>query len=125
MQLGENETVIIAILVLFFGKFLTGKVRFLREYNIPEPVSGGLAAALVTWASFSFFDVEIKFELATRDTLLVIFFALHLFSLKTGHIEEFFGKLTLGWACTTCFVLGVVGFYLWPLTEAPFIYFQF
>jgi sodium--glutamate symport carrier gltS len=35
MQLGEHETIIIAILVLFLGKYLTGRIRFLREYNIP------------------------------------------------------------------------------------------
>ena len=74
MQLGENETVIIAILVLFFGKFLTGKVRFLREYNIPEPVSGGLIASLVFGALYLFFDLEFRFALELRDTLLIVFF---------------------------------------------------
>ena len=74
MQLGENETVIIAILVLFFGKFLTRKVRFLREYNIPEPVSGGLIASLVFGALYLFFDLEFRFALELRDTLLIVFF---------------------------------------------------
>ena len=67
--------VTIGIIVFFVGAFLTRRVPFLRNYSIPEPVSGGLAAALVTWILFSWADLEIQFDLATRDTLLVIFFA--------------------------------------------------
>jgi ESS family glutamate:Na+ symporter len=74
MQLGESETIIIAILVLFLGKFLTGKSSFLREYNIPEPVSGGLLASLLFGALYLFFDLEFQFALELRDTLLIVFF---------------------------------------------------
>jgi ESS family glutamate:Na+ symporter len=65
----------IGIIVFFVGAFLTRSVPFLRNYSIPEPVSGGLAAALLTWAIYSWFSIEIRFDLETRDTLLVIFFA--------------------------------------------------
>jgi ESS family glutamate:Na+ symporter len=65
----------IGIIVFFVGAFLTRSVPFLRDYSIPEPVSGGLAAALLTWAIYSWFSIEIRFDLETRDTLLVIFFA--------------------------------------------------
>ncbi len=74
MQLGELETIIIAILVLFLGKLLTRKVRFLREYNIPEPVSGGLIASLAFGALYFFYDLEFRFALEMRDTLLIVFF---------------------------------------------------
>jgi ESS family glutamate:Na+ symporter len=67
--------VTIGLVVFFLGAFLTRRVAFLQNYNIPEPVSGGLAVAFLTWALFSGFGVEIKFDLETRDTLLVIFFA--------------------------------------------------
>ena len=50
-------------------------MAFLQNYNIPEPVSGGIVVALFTWAAFSLFDVQITFDLQTRDRLLVIFFA--------------------------------------------------
>ena len=56
--------VTIGIIVFFVGAFLTRRVAFLRNYSIPEPVSGGLAAALVTWALFSWTNVEIQFDLA-------------------------------------------------------------
>ncbi len=67
--------VTIGIIVFFMGAFLTRKVAFLQNYSIPEPVSGGLAAALITWVLFSWFQIEIQFDLVVRDTLLVIFFA--------------------------------------------------
>lgn len=65
----------IGIIVFFVGAFLTRRVSLLRNYSIPEPVSGGLAAALVTWVLFAWFQIEVKFDLIVRDTLLVIFFA--------------------------------------------------
>lgn len=64
----------IGFVVFFLGAFLTRHVAFLRNYNIPEPVSGGIAVALVTWGAFAWFGTEIVFELSTRDELLVLFF---------------------------------------------------
>jgi glutamate:Na+ symporter, ESS family len=68
-------TLTIAFVVFFLGVFLTRHVAFLRDYNIPEPVAGGLFAALFTWAFFALFGQKIVFDLDARDELLVIFFA--------------------------------------------------
>lgn len=38
---GAYYTLIMAVLVLLLGKFMTRHIRFLRDFNIPEPVSGG------------------------------------------------------------------------------------
>lgn len=65
----------IGFVVFFLGAFLTRKVSFLRDYNIPEPVSGGMAVALITWAAYAWFNVQVTFDLTVRDSLLVIFFA--------------------------------------------------
>lgn len=62
------------MVVFFLGAIMTRQVAFLRDFNIPEPVIGGLAVALLTWAIFSLTGYEIAFELDTRDKLLVIFF---------------------------------------------------
>ncbi|MGD2025975.1 MAG: sodium/glutamate symporter [Methyloceanibacter sp.] len=64
----------IGFVVFFLGQRLTKKIRFLSEYNIPEPVSGGIAVALLTWAAYAFLDREISFDLSARDALLVYFF---------------------------------------------------
>ena len=61
------------IIVFFVGAFLTLKVGFLRNYSIPESVSGGVSAALVIWALFRWFQIEVQFDLVVRETLLVFF----------------------------------------------------
>ena len=61
--------------VFFLGAFLTRRAPILQNYNIPEPVTGGLAVAALTGLVFAFFNTEITFVLDVRDTLLVIFFA--------------------------------------------------
>jgi ESS family glutamate:Na+ symporter len=63
----------IGFVVFFLGQQLTKKIRFLSDYNIPEPVSGGIAVALLTWAVYAFLDREISFDLSARDALLVYF----------------------------------------------------
>ena len=68
-------TLTIAFIVFFIGVFLSRHVAFLRDYNIPEPVAGGLFAALFTWAFYGAFGQKIVFDLDARDELLVIFFA--------------------------------------------------
>ena len=64
----------IGFVVFFLGQHLTKKIHFLSEYNIPEPVSGGIAVALLTWAVYVFLNREISFDLSARDALLVYFF---------------------------------------------------
>jgi glutamate:Na+ symporter, ESS family len=61
--------------VYFIGAALTRRTKFLRDYNIPEPVSGGLLVAVLIWVLYLFSGSEIGFDLGTRDTLLVVFFA--------------------------------------------------
>lgn len=67
-------TYTIGILVFFTGVLLTKKISFLRSFNIPEPVTGGLIAALLITTYFLLTGVEISFDLSTRDKLLVYFF---------------------------------------------------
>ena len=74
LELDGRQTLIIAILVLFLGKFLNKRVEFLREYNISEPVTGGVVASIVFGALYFFVDTEFVFSLNQRDQLLIIFF---------------------------------------------------
>ena len=73
LEVDGRQTIILAILVLFLGRYLTRKIDFLREYNIPEPVSGGILASLIS-AAIYFSGTELVFDLENRDTLLVVFF---------------------------------------------------
>ncbi|NDR56883.1 sodium/glutamate symporter [Aliiruegeria sabulilitoris] len=67
-------SVTVAFLVYIMGAKLTRNVAFLRDFNIPEPVSGGLLVAVATMLTFLFFDVAISFDLAARDYFLLVFF---------------------------------------------------
>lgn len=62
------------IVVYLTGANLTSRFQFLRNFNIPEPVSGGLVAALLIFAIYGMFGVEVTFDLEKRDLLLVYFF---------------------------------------------------
>jgi len=74
MELDSRQTIIVAILVLFLGKYLNKKIKVLRKYNIPEPVTGGLVASLFFGLLFWLFDLDISFTTRYRDILLIIFF---------------------------------------------------
>lgn len=74
LALDGRQTIILAILVLFLGKYLIGKIAFLRNYNIPEPVVGGLIASLVFGLVYAMFDLQFEFALGVRDELLIGFF---------------------------------------------------
>ena len=66
--------VTLGIVVYFLGAKLTERFQILREYSIPEPVSGGLLAAFVTLGVVTFTGREVVYDLASRDSLLIYFF---------------------------------------------------
>jgi ESS family glutamate:Na+ symporter len=68
-------TLTLGLLVYFVGVIVTRHVAFLRNYNIPEPVTGGFLAAVTLWAFHAATGQAIGFEMIARDRLLVIFFA--------------------------------------------------
>lgn len=74
MELDPRQTLIIAILVLYLGRFINNRVNLLRDYNIPEPVTGGLLASIFFGLIYWIGDIEVNFDMANRDTLLVVFF---------------------------------------------------
>ena len=74
LTLDGRQTIVIAILVLYFGKLINSKVGFLREFNIPEPVTGGLIASVVFGLIYAVFGLQFEFALDVRDELLIGFF---------------------------------------------------
>ncbi|MEM6946271.1 MAG: sodium/glutamate symporter, partial [Pseudomonadota bacterium] len=64
----------LGIVVYFVGERLTRRFPILARYSIPEPVSGGLLAALVALAVVLVTGRELSYDLAARDALLVYFF---------------------------------------------------
>lgn len=74
MDVPVRDTLILAILVLFLGKYLTRQIDLLAKYNIPEPVSGGIVASLFFALLHVAWGMEINFDMSLRDDLLVVFF---------------------------------------------------
>jgi ESS family glutamate:Na+ symporter len=74
MELDSRQTIIAGILVLFIGKYLNRKFEFLRQFNIPEAVTGGIAASLFLGILHFTFNINIQFSKHYREILLVVFF---------------------------------------------------
>ncbi len=74
MHIDGRHTLILAILVLFLGRYLTRRFALLTRYSIPEPVTGGIIASVVLSAAIAIGGVPITFDLGNRDVLLVAFF---------------------------------------------------
>jgi glutamate:Na+ symporter, ESS family len=62
------------IIAYFAGAWLTQRYRVLAAYSIPEPVTGGLAAAVLVLLVYLATGRAVAFDLAARDALLVYFF---------------------------------------------------
>lgn len=67
-------TLIAAVLVLLLGRFLVSRIDFLRRYNIPEPVAGGLVAAIIAYMCYSIFGISGKFSSELQTAFMLIFF---------------------------------------------------
>jgi len=76
LQLSGFLSFTLGIIVLFVGKRVNDAVGFLREFSIPEPVTGGLIFSLLIALLYLISSVEISFDMAARDVLLVYFFTI-------------------------------------------------
>lgn len=74
LQIPGLITFTLAILVFFYGAWLNRLIKPLQHCNIPEAVTGGLLAAVVTLVAYSVFGIEVNFSLEARDMLLLYFF---------------------------------------------------
>ena len=74
LTIGPFLAATLGIIVLFIGKRINSAVNFLREFSIPEPVTGGLLFSILFALVFAATGVAVEFDLAARDLLLVYFF---------------------------------------------------
>ena len=74
LALPSFHTVTLAIIVLFIGKGLNFRFTILRDFNIPEPVVGGLLFSIVFAIVHFTLGVTVEFDLKARDIMLVYFF---------------------------------------------------
>ena len=74
LHFGSFFVATLGIIVLFVGKRLNETIGFLRTFSIPEPVTGGLLFSVMITLIYLVSGIEIQFNLAARDILLVYFF---------------------------------------------------
>lgn len=74
LELDFYGTLVAASLVLLLGRGLVARINFLRIYNIPEPVAGGLVVALVL-LGLRGLDVQVQFDTSLQSPLMLAFFA--------------------------------------------------
>jgi ESS family glutamate:Na+ symporter len=74
LQIASFLAITLGIVVLFVGKRINNAVGFLREFSIPEPVTGGLLFSVLFGLLYAVSGVAVEFDLAARDVLLVYFF---------------------------------------------------
>ncbi len=86
MELTLRETVLAAILVLLLGRLLNAQLAVLRTYNIPQPVSGGIAASLLTLLAHQFFGFDLQFDTSLRDVLLLAIITLAIWNTILGYV---------------------------------------
>ncbi len=75
IEFNARQVLILSIIVLWLGIYLTKRVKFLNEFNIPAPVTGGLICSLVVALLDIAVDIKVNFDLGLRDMLLLVFFS--------------------------------------------------
>lgn len=101
LQLDFYGTLVAASLVLLLGRGLVTRIGFLRLYNIPEPVAGGLVVAIILLALRAI-EVEVRFDTSLQTPLMLAFFA-------TIGLSADFASLKKGGRIVGTFLLAVIG----------------
>ena len=73
IEFNTRQVLILSIIVLWLGIYLTKRIKFLNEFNIPAPVTGGLICSLVVALLDIAVDIKVSFDLGLRDMLLLVF----------------------------------------------------
>lgn len=74
LHLDMIQTAGVAALALLLGMYMTKRIKLLRNFCVPSPVSGGLAFSLLALALYSIAGVEIKFDVTLKEFFMLAFF---------------------------------------------------
>lgn len=74
IEIGVIESLITAILVLFIGRLINAIHPKLAQFNIPEPILGGLAIAIIITLLHQQ-GITIVFNLPLQETFMLLFFS--------------------------------------------------
>ena len=74
LELDLIHTILVAMLVLFAGRWLVAKIGVLRRFSIPAPVVGGGLVAILLAFGDGLGGLKLSFNMAMKDSLLLMFF---------------------------------------------------
>ena len=74
LTLDMYQTVAVAVVVLFLGKLLRHRVRFLETFCIPAPVVGGLVFAIFSCVMHAAGLLDLNFDDTLKEVCMVLFF---------------------------------------------------
>ena len=74
IELGLVATTALALGILFVGYLLNRLIPPLREYNMPEPVVGGITFALLSSVAHSQWGISFSFDMTLKTPMMLAFF---------------------------------------------------
>jgi ESS family glutamate:Na+ symporter len=74
VELDLIHTILVSMVVLFVGRALVAQIGVLQRFSIPAPVVGGGLVAIVLAFADGLAGVKFSFNLALKDSLLLMFF---------------------------------------------------
>ncbi|MDO4627078.1 MAG: sodium/glutamate symporter [Pasteurellaceae bacterium] len=74
MTFDTYETIALACLVLLLGDFLVKRIKFLSDFNIPEPVVGGFLVAILLTIIYHYYGISFTFDTNVQRTMMLAFF---------------------------------------------------
>lgn len=98
-------TLISAVIVLLLGRFLVNRIEFLKRYNIPEPVAGGLVAAVVSLLVHTLWGYSIVFSSELQTSFMLVFFASIGLSANFMKLKEGGTALVIFLICVASFIV--------------------
>ncbi|MFN4108478.1 MAG: sodium/glutamate symporter [Acinetobacter johnsonii] len=110
-QFDAFMTIVAAVAVLLVGYVFVNKVSILKKYNIPEPVAGGLVAAVITYILFKGSNITVNFDTNIQQIFMLMFFTSVGLSASLVKLKEGGKSLLIFLVCVIVFVLlqNVVG----------------
>lgn len=70
-----RHIIVMAILVLYLGKYVKGKSDFMTRNNIPASVIGGVLCSIFLSVLIGFNIISFEFDMQLRNILLLLFFS--------------------------------------------------
>ncbi|MFT4694009.1 MAG: ESS family glutamate:Na+ symporter [Francisella sp.] len=96
IHINTQLSLVIGILILFFGMSINRRIKALRDFAIPEAVTGGIIGSVIITILIYIFNIQVSFDAAQAVNLLMLyFFATVGFNASFSDIRKGGKKLTI------------------------------